>query len=186
MLEAVDATHYASADTWVALGFGGPPDVPDLADRVKTRALVFIDAVEMMAEALNVKLDDIVFRAEFATATEDLALGYMDIAKGTVCGLKMTYSGMIGTSSLIDLSLMWRLVYAMTPDWKPEGYVVHIDGEPSVRCTYELTETVPTSGGLATAMAAVNAIPAVCAARAGIVKAGELPLIVATGRVRRI
>jgi hypothetical protein len=37
----------------------------------------------------------------------------------------------------------------------------------------------PTSGGLSTAMNAVHAIPAVCAARPGIVTAAELPMIVA-------
>ena len=134
--EAVDATHYASKDTWESLGFGGPAEAPGLAEKVKERALVFVDTVEMMADALKVKLDDIGFQAEFATANEDLHLGYMDIGKGTVCALRMTYSGMVNCKSVIDLQLVWRLGYSMTPDWPVEGYVIEIEGTPNVRATF--------------------------------------------------
>jgi hypothetical protein len=180
--ESVDATLYASKDTWISLGFGGPPDAPGLAEQVKQRALVFIDAVEMMAGALKVAIDDIGFRAEFATATEDLDLGWMDIGKGAVCGLQMTFSGLVGGKSVIDLQLMWRLGRAMTPDWQAEGYVVEIDGEPNARLHFEARDNT-SGGGSTTAMNAVHAVPAVCAARPGIVTAAELPLIVAAGCV---
>jgi hypothetical protein len=180
--ESVDATLYASKDTWVSLGFGGSPDAPGLAEQVKTRALVFVDAVEMMAKALKADIDDIGFQAEFATATQDLDLGWMDIAKGGVCGLQMTFSGLIKGKSVIDLQLMWRLGSTMTPDWKAEGYVVEIEGQPNARLTFEAKD--PTAGGgTTTAMNAIHAIAAVCAARPGIVTAADLPLIVAAGCV---
>jgi hypothetical protein len=176
--EAVDATLYASKDTWVSLGFGGPADAPGLKEKVKDRALVFIDTVEMMAHALKVQIDDIGFDAEFATADEDLHLGYMDIAKGTVCALRMTYSGLVKGERVVELQLIWRLGYAMTPEWPVEGYVVEIDGEPSLRLTMN-AKGDPSHGGMSTAMNAVHAIEAVCAARPGIVTAAELPLITA-------
>ncbi len=180
--ESVDATLYASKDTWVSLGFGGPPDAPSLAEKVKQRSLVFIDAVEMMANALKVKIDDIGFLAEFATATGDLDLGWMDINKGTVCGLQMTYSGLVKGKSVIDLQLMWRLGKTMIPDWRAEGYVIEIDGEPNVHLRFE-AQDLSAGGGATTAMNAVHAIAAVCAARPGIVTAAELPVIVAAGCV---
>lgn len=176
--ESVDATNYASAETWEALGFGGPADAPGLEERTRERALVFIDVVEMLADALKVPLDDITFQAEFATADEDLSLGYMDIAKGTVCGLKMTFSGIVGGKSLIEAQLMWRLGYAMTPDWQSEGYVIEIDGTPGLKAHFH-HEADPTSGGMTTAMNAVHAIPAVCGARPGTVTAADLPIICA-------
>jgi 2,4-diaminopentanoate dehydrogenase len=67
VLESVDATKYASPDTWKSLGFGGPASAPGLADIINQRTLVFTDSVEMMAEGLAVKIDDIVFKAEYAT-----------------------------------------------------------------------------------------------------------------------
>ena len=63
-----------------------------------------------------------------------------------------------------------------------QGYVVEIDGEPSIRATLH-AKGDPTSGGLSTAMNAVHAIPAVCAARPGIITAAELPMIVAVNCV---
>ena len=176
--EAVDATHYASKDTWVSLGFGGPSDAPGLADRVRERALVFMDTVEMMADALKVTLDDIVFNVDFATANEDLPLGYMEIPRGRVCALRMSYCGVVKDKRVIDLQLIWRLGHAMTPDWPVEGYVIEIEGEPDIRANFQAAKG-KVGSGTTTAMNAVHAIPAVCAARPGIVTAAELPLITA-------
>lgn len=182
VLESVDATPYASPDSWHSLGFGGP--VHDgLPAIVKERSLVFIDAVELMAKALRVTIDDIAFSVEFGLADHDLALGYMDIPAGTICGVKMVYSGVIKGRNAIELGLMWRLGDAMTPDWRPEeGYIVEVDGDPSVRCTYMVTGEGALNG-LSTAMPAVNSIPAVVAARSGIVDVNELPMIIAVGAV---
>lgn len=173
VLESVDATHYASPETWHSLGFGGPPDAEGLADAVRDRG-TFVDGLEMMAEGLGVAIERIEFRHETAVATQDLSLGYMDIAKGTVCGLKMVFSAIVDGISRIELGTMWRIGDAMMPDWRPEGYIAEVTGTPDVRLVFS-TENDPTHGGYATAMAAVHAIASVCAARPGIVRAYELP-----------
>jgi len=175
VFESVDATDYASADTWLSMGFGGPADAPGLTEQCNERTLVFSDAVEMMAEGLGIVPDEISFKAEFGTAARDLALGYMDIPEGMLCGLKMTYAAVVDGKEAIKLSTMWRLGDAMVPDWKAEGYVIEIEGTPNIRCVFE-RDGDPAGGGLVTAMAAVHAIPAVCDARSGIVRAYELPL----------
>lgn len=176
--ESVDATLYASAETWRSLGFGGPPDAPGLAEICRERTLVFVDAVEMMAEGLGLTGYEHGFRAEFATATKDLALGWMDIARGSVCGMKMAHTALVDGKEAICLSIMWRLGDAMEPDWQAEGYVITIEGTPSIRCVFD-REGDHAGGGLVTAMSAVHAVPAVCAARPGIVRAWELPLVTA-------
>jgi len=181
--EAVDSTSYASKDTWTALGFGGPPDAPGLGEQVKQRSLVFIDTVEMMADALKVKLDDIGFDIEFATANEDVDLGWMQFPKGTVCGLSMVYSGKVDGRTVIELQLAWTLGYSMTPHWPSEGYVITVEGEPDISLKFH-SKGDKTGGGSPTGMNAVHAVPAVCAARPGIVTAAELPLIVAAHCVR--
>lgn len=183
VLESVDASGYASKDTWIALGYGGEPNVPGLAEKAKERSLVFVDAVEMMAEALDAPLDEIKFKAEFGTATEDVDLGWWQIAKGKVCGLKMNYIGVSRGRELIDLGLMWRLGKKMTPNWEPEaGYVIKVEGDPNVDCRFHVSGADASSSGLITAMPAVNAIAAVVAARPGLVTVADLPLTVAHGR----
>lgn len=180
VLESVDASGYASPETWTSLGFGGPKDAPGLKDVANQRSLVFVDAVEMMAQALRVQLDGIEFDAEFGVATDDLDLGYMKIAKGMVCGVKMNYVGLYRGKPLIDLGLMWRLGKAMSPDWTPEkGYVIEIKGDPDVSCRFHASGEDTNNSGLLTAMPAVHAIPAVIAAQPGLVTAGDIPLVVA-------
>ncbi len=185
VLESVDSTAYASAETWRALGFGELPSKPGLVEIAKQRSLVFLDAVEMMADALKVKLDEVRYDVEFGVATRDLDLGYMQIAKHHICGLKACWSGIVSGRAAIELGLMWRLGDAMQPDWKPvDGYVIEVDGEPGVRCRFHAVYGKGADFGLITAMPAVHAIPAVVAARPGLVTAAELPLICAAYSVR--
>ncbi|HXZ86842.1 MAG TPA: dihydrodipicolinate reductase [Myxococcota bacterium] len=185
VLESVDSTAYASAETWRALGFGELPGKPGLVEAARQRSLVFLDAVEMMAAALRLKLDDVRYDVAFGVATRDLELGYMQIARGRICGLKAVWSGIAHGRPAIELGLMWRLGDAMEPDWKPvEGYVIEVDGEPGVRCRFHAEYGAGADFGLVTAMPAVHAIPAVVAARPGLVTAADLPLVVAAHCVR--
>lgn len=181
--EAVDCTAYESPETWLALGFGSPPDTPGLTDMMRHRISAFVDAIEMMSAALHVELDEVRFVPELGVATKHLDLGYMEIAEGTVCGMKAMFQGMKDGRPLLEMDLLWRLGNAMEPDWPIEhGYVMEISGVPNIRVRYE-----PVFGDAAeeyvaapTANPAVNAIPAVVAARPGVVTAAELPLITAT------
>jgi hypothetical protein len=185
VLESVDATAYASAQTWYETGFAVPPDTPGLKEKAKNRMLVFLDTVEMMAGALDVGLDDIQFDVEFGVATQDLDLGYMTIPKDTICGLKGRWSGIVDGRAVIELGLLWRLGYSMEPDWPTEeGYVIEIDGIPNVRARYTVSyPEMLTDFGVTTADPAVNAIRAVVEARPGLITADQLPLITARGLV---
>jgi hypothetical protein len=147
--------------------------------------LVFLDAVEMMAAALEVELDEVRFDVEFGTAKKHLDLGYMEIGKGTICGLKGVWSGVVDGRPVIELGLCWRLGDAMEPDWPmEEGYVIEVDGIPSVRARYAIHyPAMLTDFGVATANPAVNAIRAVVAAPPGLVTADRLPLVSAAGFV---
>lgn len=183
--EAADCTHYASPETWKDLGFGLPPDTPGIADRAKQRQLVFTDAVEMMAKALGISLDEILYTPEFGLATEDLDLGYMVIPEGTVCGLDGVWQGIVQGKPVIELGLRWRLGNAMEPDWPiEEGHVIEIRGVPNVRVRFETDPRDSGEHGSPTANPAVNAIPAVVAAHPGLVTLDELPLITA-GSLRK-
>jgi hypothetical protein len=185
VLESVDATAYASAQTWLDIGFASPPETPGLYEKARQRMLVFLDAVEMMAAALEVALDEVRFDVDFGTATKDLDLGYMKIAKGTICGLKGVWSGIVNGKAVIELGLCWRLGNSMEPNWPTEeGYVVEVDGVPSVRARFAIQYPADlTDFGIATANPAVNAIRAVVAARPGLVTADQLPLVMASGLV---
>ncbi len=184
LLESADATHYNSPETWHSLGFGGPKDAPGALEKVRQRAGVFADAVEMIARGLKVDLDEILFEGELGTATEDLDLGYMTIAKGMACGMHLNFVGMRDGKRLIEVATMTRLGYAMEPDWPVQhGYQIDITGDPSVQARFMLDHEADPAGVVATAMPAINAIPHVFAAKPGLVTAADLPLVAAAGRI---
>jgi len=187
VLESVDSTPYASPGTWTAVGFGRPvtdPEVPGITERMMPS---FREAVGMMADALRFKLDAIRYSVEFAAATEDVDLGYMKIGKGCISGLRGCWSGFVGTKTVIELKFAWKLGYQLMPDWPIEdGYLIEIYGEPNIRCRYEPIGSHVFESGLITAMPTINAIPAVCAARPGIVTAAELPIVTGAGLVSAV
>jgi hypothetical protein len=180
--EAADCSTYESAETWNALGFGLPPDTPGLGEFVRLRQLVFMDAIEVMAQAIGVELDEVRYERELGTATKDIDLGWMQIPQGTVCGINGTWSGIKDGKPLIEMELLWRLGDAMTPNWPiDEGHRVEITAHPNIRLTVEYD---PISDDSHTANPAVNAIPAVVRAAPGLVTIDQLPLITA-GSVKK-
>jgi 2,4-diaminopentanoate dehydrogenase len=181
IFEAADCTAYESAETWLGLGFASPADTPGLAEGAKQHQLVFQDVIEMMADALRVELDEVRYRPEFGVAIRDLDLGYMQIAKGTVCGIKGLWQGVVNGEPLLEMGLLWRLGDAMDPDWPiEEGHVIEISGVPGIRLRHEIDYARDLGDANAeTANPAVNAIPAVVAARPGLVTLPDLPLVTA-------
>src|SRR3984893_2677130 len=187
VLESVDSTPYASPGTWTAVGFGRPvtdPEVPGITERMMPS---FREAVGMMADALRFKVDETRYSVEFAAATEDVDLGYMKIGKGCISGLRGCWSGFVGTKAVIELKFAWKLGYQLMPDWPIEdGYLIEIYGEPNIRCRYEPIGSHGFESGVITGMPTINAIPAVCAARPGIVTAAELPIVTGAGLVSAV
>ncbi len=193
VLESVDASAYASAETQQSVGFGAPISDPSLPARAERATLVFGDAVAMMADALALELDAIRFRAEFARATADIELGFMQIAEGCVAGVKAQWEGVANGRNAIELQVVWKMGAPMEPDFPlRHGYFVEIEGRPRVKSQFQIFPPRDWSepdymglGMIMTAMPGVNAIPAVCAARPGIVTYADLPLVTAAHRVGR-
>ena len=191
VLESVDATGYASAETQLSVGFAHDPDDPETAAQTERASAVFGDAVAFMADALGIELERIGFEAEYARATETMDLGFMTIPHGSVAGISGTWFGETAARRVIECSFRWKMGWAMEPDWPlRHGYFVEIDGEPKVRSRFQILPPDEWSepdymglGMIMTAMPAVNAIPAVCAAAPGIVGYADLPLITASGFV---
>jgi hypothetical protein len=181
IFEAADCSHYESEETWSALGFGKAPDTPGIGELARQRQLVFMDAVEVIAKAVGVELDEVRYDPQFGIATEDIDLGWMRLPQGTVCGINGIWKGIAGGRTLIEIGLLWRLGNAMEPNWPiEEGHRVEIVAVPGVRMRVEyLDPDDAVDRNAHTANPAVNAIPAVVAAAPGLVTVDELPLITA-------
>lgn len=194
VLESADTTGYDSPETELPVGFGRPIGDPKLLEMVRSGTAVFRDAVEMMADALEIELEEIDCQAEFAAATEDLELGAMRIPAGCVAGIEAHWLGKIDGRTVIDLGTRWRKGARLEPDWTLDhGYRVEIKGRPDVRTQLEIRPPKDFKarnfgdfmllGMIATGMPAVNAIPAVCEAPRGIRTYKDLPLVTGAGLV---
>ena len=182
VLESLDIQEYANEQMFRAMGFDRAPDDPTVTEAVEASCGSFREQVRVLAAALGSEVDAVELRAEVATADDDLDFGFMTIGKGRVAGLQGVVAAIRDGRSVIECRFVWKLGDRMTPHWPvTDGYVVEIEGDPGVRCKLEPLEG-HFPGATTTSMPVVNAIPAVCAAPAGIVNHAELPLVRGTLR----
>ena len=186
--ESVDCSTYESAATQTAMGFGLPPDTPDLAESVRRESAVFAESAAMMADALGVTLDRTTFDVTFTAATGDSDLGFMTIPAGTVGGVMGYHRGWVGERNVVSVGFNWTMGSHVTPP-KPlaHGHVVQVFGVPNMRTVIhclppqDWTEGFMDLGMIYTAMPVTNAIAYVVAAPPGVVTLRDLPPV--TGRV---
>jgi hypothetical protein len=194
VLESVDSTGYDSPDTERSVGHGRPIDDPELPGMVERGTAVFGDAVYLMGDALGVTFDEVKCVAEFAQTTETLVMDSWTIEAGCVAGIAASWQGWVNGEQVVSLDVRWRKGQTLQPDWPIEhGYVVEVQGLPSVRTKLEVfppRDFVASSfkdymvlGMVMTGLPAVNAIPAVCDARPGIVTYLDIPLVAPAGWV---
>jgi hypothetical protein len=192
--ESVDSTGYDSPETEMPCGFGRPIDDPELPAMARAGTAVFEDGVRMMADALGIAIDEVRFDADFARTTADLDLGSWSIGAGCVAGVATNWQGRRNGATVLELKTVWRKGRTLDPDWPVEhAYLVEVKGQPCIRTRLQFLpgedfkattfKEYMVLGMIATAMPAVNAIPAVVAAPPGIVTYADLPLTTARGMV---
>jgi hypothetical protein len=193
--EAAHTMGYDSPETEKPAGFGRALDDPKLRAMTAEGTAVFGEAVEMVADALGIELDDVVCESEYAAALEDLDLGSWRIAAGCVAGIAASWRGRVGGRTVVELNVRWKKAPVLEPDWQiQDGWVVEVQGRPTVRTSVQFLPPPDFQaksladfmvlGHIMTAMPAVNAIPAVVAASPGIVSYPDLRLPLPRGLVR--
>jgi 2,4-diaminopentanoate dehydrogenase len=150
---------------------------------------VFAEAVDAFARMMRIDLDEILCDVEFAYATDDVVADGVSIPAGHVGGMNVKWYGNVDGAEVLAVNQRWVATQSLHPAWTVEhGYRIEILGDPSV---YVKVDMLPTAEDLAdltpermrgiglriTAAPLVNAIPAVCAATAGIATYAELPAI---------
>src|SRR3546814_9494577 len=97
----------------------------------------------------------------------------MQIPEGTIGGRNGVWTGVYQGKALLEIGLLWRLSADMEPYWEVtgHGHVIEVKGTPSLRMQYEIERSSDmdvVESTAETAHPAVNAIPAVVAARPGL------------------
>ncbi len=188
--ESADTTLYDSPDTERPVGFGTAIDDPDLQPMASRGTAVFAEAVQLVADALGIELDEIKCVPEYAQTTEDLAMASWTIPAGHVAGVYASWQGVHQGRTVIDINVRWKKGQTLEPDWQldGDGWKITIDGRPTVNMQVgflppqDMIENAKTLedffvlGHVMTAMPPIHAIPAVVAAAPGIATYNDLPL----------
>jgi len=181
------ATYDQASVLFDIMGFGQPVDqVPFiLSPGVLTTA--WGSVVSQIAAGLGVELDEIVEWHDRVPAPDAFDVAAGRIEAGTTAAMRFEVRGMINGTARIVLEHVTRLRDDLAPDWPQPtghgGYRVVLSGEPTYTLDMQMLGSDGdhnTAGLKATAMRLVTSIPAVVAARPGLVTSLDLPLV--TGR----
>jgi hypothetical protein len=181
--------NYATYDQpqvlFETMGFGQPMDASPILLTPGTLAFAWGGTVRLLAEGLGVELDEVTQSFERLPAIRPVTIGSRTVETGTMGALRFEVSGVVRGVPRIVVEHVTRIDDELAPDW-PTGrgsYRVLIKGNPSLRLEFEFEDERgdhAVGGVVVTATRLVNAIPAVCAARPGLLSALDLPLV--TGR----
>jgi 4-hydroxy-tetrahydrodipicolinate reductase len=167
------------------MGFGQPMDATPLLLTPGTLAFAWGGTVRLLAEGLGLVLDDVRQVFERRPAVRAVRIGAHTVEPGTMGALRFEVQGIVAGKPALVVEHVTRIDDDLAPDW-PTGkgsYRVLVKGNPAMRCEYEFWDERgdhAVGGVVLTATRLVNAIPAVCAARPGLLSALDLPLV--TGR----
>ncbi|WP_264023425.1 NAD(P)H-dependent amine dehydrogenase family protein [Mycolicibacterium pyrenivorans] len=171
--EVINYATYASTDLMFdTMGFAHAPEdtSPALANE-QYAAAVWIGTATILAQALGLTIDSASGYRHVATTPRDLEVAAGRIPAGTVAAMRFGVSARCGDTT-IDVEHLTRMADDIAPDWPSEiGYEICYEGQPNIRLHMVVGadgEDHSEQGCLATAMHAVNAIPAVLAAGPGL------------------
>lgn len=190
--EYADCGKYPALNVLALMGFGRTPEevANEGADNMEVMCTFFRQSVAALAEDLGCPVDEVTQTREFVLTEEafDIAAGH--IPAGTIAGQRWRWAGVADGRERVVQETYWFTRFDLGPGYPQKGELeddtlwrVTLEGDPSVRCTIEPRQSFqrPPSpdgknpSGISTAMAAVNAMPAVCkAGRAGVLSAADL------------
>jgi 4-hydroxy-tetrahydrodipicolinate reductase len=195
-IESVDVSCHHSAETWANCGFGRPVDDPEVPRLLELGTRVFEDGVRLMADCLDVELDEVAFQYELGACTKDVDLGWYQLPAGSLGGCTFRYVGTVDDTPRVELHLEWQMTPHTDPHWNIQGcYITKIQGDPCIYSKHMIlpkpgtdfssVEAFAAIGMTVTGMPALNSIRAVVDAPPGIVTSADLPLRAFAGRFAR-
>jgi 4-hydroxy-tetrahydrodipicolinate reductase len=187
------------------LGFGKPPEEVPFAATPGVFTFGWGPVLHQLADGLGVRVDDIAENVERIPAAMSFDTPTGHVSAGTIAGMRSTLTGYVEGNPTFVVDHVSRMHDDIAPDW-PQPHIsipprdlgyggasgrgvyrVEIEGSPTMRCEFEMADDHDHDLGarMAGASRMVNAIPAVCAAKPGLLSALDLPLITGKGLVKR-
>jgi 4-hydroxy-tetrahydrodipicolinate reductase len=172
------------------MGFGQALDAKPLLLIPGVLSFAWGGTLKMLAAGLGVEIDELREVHERRPAPEKIDLGFGVIEQGTTAAMRFEVQAIVNGEERIVLEHVTRLDDSLCPEWPQPvgagGYRVIVTGTPSYQCDVQMTAKPGQGdpGVIGTAGRIVNAIPAVCDARPGVLSALDLPPVTGAGLLR--
>ncbi len=193
-IRILEIINYATYDQpqvlFDIMGFGKPLDHTSLLLAPGSITFAWGGTIRLLADGLGVELEDIRETHERRPAVKPIRIGDHVVEPGTMAALRFEVQGIVGGKPVIVVEHVTRLDDDLAPEW-PKGngsYRVIVKGNPVIRCELEFEDEKgdhAVGGVVLTATRIVNAIPAVCQAKPGLLSALDLPLVTGRGLLAR-
>ena len=165
------------------MGFGHPAaEFPP--ERFGYGAYSFGPSMRLVAEAVGLPLDSVTATGEVAVTPDKLTIAAGTLEAGTVAGMRTIITGSRYGRPLVTFTATWYCTEHLEPAWTVpgwDGWRVHVDGDAPLDVDIRFAIPRGQLGEMTpgyTANRAVNAVPYVCAAPAGIRTTVDLPQII--------
>ncbi len=180
--ERADWSFYDSPRiTFDCMRFGHAPEEATLEanDFARFNAELFEQQIWMLSDALGAEIDDVRIEQALTLAPESRDVRAGRLEAGTVSGQRYTWRGVRGDRVRIEIEAFWTLGGFYPASWPVprDGWTVSVEGDPSFQTHYMSLASLGAreatlddhvqAASVATAMQAVNSIPALCAAEPG-------------------
>lgn len=195
VMEIADySTYYQPVVMRDIFGFGQPLEHQPMLWEPGILGMAWGSVVRQIAAGLDITLDEpLTEEVDRRAAEVDTHTVSVDIPAGTMGAVRFQVIGKVDGVPRVVLEHVTRTAEDQVPEWPrpPEGggcYRVVITGEPFMQCDFVHHAEHGdhnVSGMIVTAQRLVNAVPAVVAARPGLVSALDLPLVTGRGLVTR-
>lgn len=163
--ESADCSVYESVETWSFLGMGEPggQNQAELMERARAWLILFRDVVVRIGAALELEYDDIEFFCDYATAAEDIDLGWFKMPKGSNAALNGGWNGIVNGKTVVQMRVIWYLTKKLAEGWDidDDQYHLQVKGDPSIDTKMRFTPPEHWSNhdwDTMTAMPVVNAL----------------------------
>jgi len=180
--EIFDYATYPSREMlFGVMGFGKKADpIPPIV-LPPGQGGAFLAPLMMIADALGAVIEEVIYTCDYAYADAAYEVTAGRIEAGTVAGKRYSFTAMIKGRPALKVEHITRLGAHIAPQWPTgRGWYVKVEGRPSMVLQVEIDADGKDHNDeacLATAMHAIHAITAVCAAPVGIRTFLDLPII---------
>ncbi|MGA2519317.1 MAG: dihydrodipicolinate reductase [Acidimicrobiales bacterium] len=193
--ESVDVSVFAGDANFDDFGWGRPANDPGHAADVEDATRTFSEGAEVLARILGIHAPEMRCAVTFAHALRALDLAGRPVAAGSVAGIDVVWEVLADGRPVVQMHSRFVLTTELDTGWRVEhGYKVEVDGDPRLTVKLEIwpdlddlagftVEEMHAIGMRISAVPAVNAVRAVCAAAPGIRTYADIP--VPSGRPSR-